>query len=549
MLDESTISARGKRRQATDAVGHQAIFLIQSRAHEKLLPMNRKSTIQRRARKQLADILLTSDRTLMSDYHSNEFLGFGTCAPPNFIPEWFYSYLFFPNMKTKHGIPAAAPYGLRKAEAQLLKEGFSVATISPNHLKQFLPEAKVLGIHVMDPFGLGPASSTLAALFEKEPYLAEYFKRLFATPEVLEAKKRGLKIIVGGPGAWQFRYRTEFAQKYGIDCIVEGEAEKVLAKIFKTALNGEQLSPHYEVTIGDAPKLEDIPDIAQPSVNGLVEIGRGCCRGCEFCNVTLRPLRWYPLDKILREIDVNINIGKNQGATLHGEDVMLYGSRNTVPNDEKLLQLHEAVMKKINSISWSHCSLAAVASKPKLFAQISEIVRTKQAWWGVEIGIETGSATLAKKIMPAKALPFKPEEWPQVIKQGMGLMHDNLLVPAGTLIVGLPEETEDDLLKTMEMMDDIKDCRSLIVPLFFVPLGKLKNEDWFKDTSMTELHNQLLIQCAEHDFRWVDNLLDMVFAGKWYSPAFRGAYKIFAWVAKRRTRQEIAKFYRKTNLK
>jgi radical SAM superfamily enzyme YgiQ (UPF0313 family) len=401
----------------------------------------------------------------------------------------------------------------------------------------------------MDPFGLGPASSTLAALFKKEPYLAKYFRQLFCRPEVLEAKKRGLKIIVGGPGAWQFRYRTEFAQKNGIDCVVEGEGEKVLAKIFQAALNGETLPQHYEVNIADVPKLADIPDIVQPSVNGLVEIGRGCCRGCEFCNVTLRPLRWYPLEKIMREIDINIDLGKNHGCTLHGEDVMLYGSNNAIPNDEKLLQLHEAVMKKTNSLSWSHCSLAAVASKPKLFAQISEIVRTKQAWWGVEIGVETGSATLARKIMPAKALPFKAEEWPEVVKQGMGLMHDNLLVPAGTLIVGLPEETEDDLLKTMEMMDDIKNCRSLIVPLFFVPLGRLKNEDWFKDTALTELHKQLLIQCAEHDFRWVDNLLDMVFAGRWYSPALKGAYKLFAWVAKRKTMQEVKGFHQITKLK
>ena len=179
---------------------------------------------------------------------------------------------------------------------------------------------------------------------------------------------------------------------------------------------------------------------------------------------------------------------------------MLYGSNNFTPNDEKLLQLHEEVMDKIESISWSHCSLAAVASKPKLFKQISELIIAKQAWWGAEIGIETGSPDLAKKIMPAKALPFKPEEWPEVVKQGMGLMHDNLLVPAGTIIVGLPEEREEDLLKTMEMIDDLKDCRSLIVPLFFVPLGKLKSEDWFKDTEITELHRQLLIQCCRARF-------------------------------------------------
>jgi hypothetical protein len=59
----------------------------------------------------MTKILLTSDRTLMSDYHSNEFIGFGTCAPPNFVPEWLYSYLFFPDIKTKKGIPGAAPYG------------------------------------------------------------------------------------------------------------------------------------------------------------------------------------------------------------------------------------------------------------------------------------------------------------------------------------------------------------------------------------------------------------------------------------------------------
>ncbi len=491
----------------------------------------------------MADILLTCDRTLMSDYHHNEFIGFGTCAPPNFIPEWLFSYLFFNNIKTKHGTPFAAPYGLRKAEAQLLKEGFTVATVSPNHLKPFIGEAKILGIHVMDPFGLGPASSTLAALFKKEPYLAQHFRRLLKKPEIVEARKRGLKVVVGGPGAWQFQYRPEFAAQNGIDCIVEGETENVLGNLFKATLNGEPLPKHYEVSVKEAPKLEDIPDIVNPSVNGLVEIGRGCCRGCEFCNVTQRPLRWYPLDKINREMDVNIEKGKMNWACLHGEDVLLYGSNNTTPNEEKLLQLHEMVMKKIDSISWSHCSLAAVASKPNLFAQVSEIIRTKQTWWGAEIGVETGSAELAKKIMPAKALPFKAEQWPEVVRQGMGIMHDNKFVPAGTLIVGMPEETEDDILKTMEMMDDVKDCRSLIVPLFFVPLGKLKSEDWFKDTQLTELHKQLLIKCAEHDFRWAGNLIDMAYSGKWYSPGLKGGYKMFTWVAKRKTKQQVKGFH------
>lgn len=486
----------------------------------------------------MADILLTADRTLMSNYHHNEFLGFGTCAPPNFLPEWFYSFLFFPPIKESKGIPVAAPYGLRKIEAQLLKEGFDVATVSPDHIEDYITSAKVLGIHTMDPFGLGPASTTLAAIFKKEPYLAKYFQILLSNPAIKKAKKRGLKIIIGGPGAWQFKYRQKFVEKHEIDCIVEGEAEKVIGKIFKDTLEGMDLPKYYEVSVSEAPALEEIPDIVNPSINGLVEIGRGCCRGCEFCNVTLRPLRWYPLEKIKREITLNVTSGKVNGCCLHAEDVMLYGSRNTKPNEKKLITLHEFVVKSNNGgISWSHCSLAAVASNPKLFAKLSEIILQKQAWWGAEIGIETGSRKLAKKIMPAKAHPFKAEEWPEVVKTGMGLMHDNKLVPACTLIVGLPEETEDDVIRTIELVDDLKHVRSLIVPLFFVPLGRLKQRDWFKRAELTDLHKQLLFQCVEHDFRWVDDLLDLSFRDKWYGRLLREFYRGFAGIAKRKVRQ------------
>ena len=482
-------------------------------------------------------ILLTVDRTLMSDYHRNEFVGFGTCAPPNVIPDWLFKWLFFPSMKTKDGIPLAAPYGLRKIEAQLLSEGFDVLTVDPDHLGKYIGQAKVLGIHVMDPFGLGPASSTLASIFKKEPFLAQYFRILMEKPEIKKAKNRGLKIIIGGPGVWQFRYRPKFVEEHGIDCIVEGEAEKVIGKLARAALHDEELPKCYEVGVKEVPSLDETPEIVAPSINGLVEIGRGCCRGCRFCSVTLRPLRWYPYEKILKEIDVNIKIGQINWSCLHAEDVMLYSSKNTLPNDEKLIKLHELVVKKCEGMSWSHSSLAAVAAKPKLFSKIAEIILQKQPWWGAEIGIETGSPELAKKIMPAKAHPFRPEEWPEVVRTGMGLMHDNKMVPACTLIVGAPEETEEDLTKTIELMDDLKDVRSLIVPLFFVPMGRLEDEKWFEKTQMTELHQELLIKCLEHDFYWVDNLIDLAFAGKWYARLVRVFYRLFSKVVRYKTRK------------
>ncbi len=81
-------------------------------------------------------VLLTADRTLMSNYRNDEFLGFGTTAPPNVVPEWFFQPLFFPPIKTINGVPIKAPYGLRKIEGQLLNEGFEVLTVDPDLSKR-----------------------------------------------------------------------------------------------------------------------------------------------------------------------------------------------------------------------------------------------------------------------------------------------------------------------------------------------------------------------------------------------------------------------------
>jgi radical SAM superfamily enzyme YgiQ (UPF0313 family) len=107
-------------------------------------------------------------------------------------------------------------------------------------------------------------------------------------------------------------------------------------------------------------------------------------------------------------------------------------------------------------------------------------------------------------------------------------------------LLGLPEETEADIIKTMELVDDVSDCRSLIVTLFFVPLGRL-NRDWFRETEVNKLHEQLMFKCAEHSIRWVDNLMDMSFIDKGYRVALKEFYKVFAGIAKRQIRQaEIA---------
>ncbi len=304
------------------------------------------------------------------------------------------------------------------------------------------------------------------------------------------------------------------------------------------ALEDRVLPKYYQVPFSELPSMDDISEIKNPSINGLIEIGRGCPRGCSFCSVTLKPLRWYSLERIKKEIKVNVNKRNLNAGLLHAEDVLLYGSNSVTPNREKILDLHRLAKKYYKNLHWSHTSIASITTDRKLMQELHDLlIDDYQTWWGVEIGIETGSPRLIKKAMPAKAKPFKPEEWPNIVKEASGIMMDSNLLPACTLITGLPQETEDDTLKTIELVDDLKWFRSLIVPLFFVPMGELQDKDWFKREELSELQKELMIKCLSHDLRWARDILEWYLEGKRFAPILKNLYKMFIWMVERKGRQ------------
>ena len=237
----------------------------------------------------MPEVVITCDWTMMSDHHGKEFLGFGTTTPAYVFPESVYQRLFFPPMECdEHGYPQQAPYGMRKIEAALIEGGFDARIVHPGHLARYMPgEAKVLLISGHDYFGLNPPSSTFGGLMRKEPLNCVNFKRMLTQECVVQARAQGMKIIAGGPCAWQLAPATrmklpwiqEFVDSFGgIDMVVEGEADLFVKEVVAKALRDEYLPPHVVMSPKEAPKVEQIASIKYPSVNGLIEIGRGCCR-------------------------------------------------------------------------------------------------------------------------------------------------------------------------------------------------------------------------------------------------------------------------------
>ncbi|MBS7625931.1 B12-binding domain-containing radical SAM protein, partial [Candidatus Bathyarchaeota archaeon] len=373
-------------------------------------------------------IVLTSPATEMTTHHDREFLGFGTCSPTPPFPQWLTRLLFYPTVRNSSGLAHYAPYGLRKVEAALLNNGFEeeqVALIHPDHLKDYVgPETRAVGISVMDPLGLGPVSATFSAILNGKPATAFEFQRMMSNRCF---KEYNPKIILGGPGSWQIHAVKNAQEIFGISTIVIGEADEVAPELFKRAVEGDELPS----LVYAKPAIEsNIPTIKKPSVNGLVEISRGCGRNCQFCIPTMRPKRDLPIRKILDEVAVNVKGGCRQ-ICLHAEDILLYGSGAEYgfkPANEKVLNLFKSIIGMLNgaaNIGISHVSLPAVASSPGLVKDLTHLLGigdSKASFLGVQVGLETGSVRLIKKYMAGKPLPYRPEDWPEVVKTAIGVM-------------------------------------------------------------------------------------------------------------------------------
>ncbi len=444
-------------------------------------------------------IVLTASKALMSDYNGTSYMGFASALPSCILRDFIANRLF-PTYSDKDGRSKIAYYGLAKVEAKLLEE-FSrdeVIVADPRKLHLVVKDdTRVLGISCMDPLGISYGSgivyATLMLLgipFKPESYMSKSFMEILNHPSVRKYKPR---IIVGGPASWQF-VDLNVQEKLGIDTVVIGEAEGIIIDLFKKAVNGEELP---KVVYGKPVDIDEIPTIKTPSVNGIVEITRGCGRGCKFCTPTLLKFRSIPFEKIKEEIELNLRSGI-RSIGLHSDDFLRYGSKDLIPNEEKIISLFENVRRISNDIpvGVDFVCASSVMCNPRLVERIgNEYVNVDRRTF-IEVGIETGSPELIKKVMPGKVKPFKPEEYPEIVKNAIGVLNDSGWTVVATMITKIPEETDDDVIKSIELVEDLYDYDVIIFVLPFIPMGAYRGEDLvtLKDLIEDDLRRELMIK-------------------------------------------------------
>jgi radical SAM superfamily enzyme YgiQ (UPF0313 family) len=498
-------------------------------------------------------IVLTAPLTETID-HAGYFIQMGMAS----MPIWMEGVLNrkYPKWRdvevNDDGSARYMPAGTRVLEESLLREfdPNDIVTCLPDDLHRFVgPNTRVVAVSTHNPLGVTFAAGVYTSIFgsSKMPINSHYARLMF---QLIKSNpyRDNFKVIVGGSGGWQI-IQTNLYDELGVDCVVEGRSESLdTLALFHKAIRGEELPREVEVK---HPIDRDgilFPD--KRTTFGVVEMTTGCGRRCQFCLPDLNPQIDLPKDKILKAVRANVREG-NKLISLATEDMFIWGQVHTdipfyFPNREALVGLYSDIVNTpgVEQHVLSHSTIAPAVVDPILIEKLSDILLPqspihlpylsshpeKKALTPL-IGLETGSVAMAKKIMPSKGVPFSIEDWPSVVIQGLTVLNANNWFPAMTLIVGNPDETDDDVKTTLDLIYEVerRGLFAFFIPSIFTPLHDTRME---MKTGVTEtmqlspLQWQLIMKC------WKMNLRPGQYS--WWAPTAWRVGAIGLWMYKLR---------------
>jgi len=407
----------------------------------------------------------------------------------------------------------------------------------------------VVAVSTHNPLGVTFAAGVYTSIFgsSREPINSHYARALFSKLKS-SPYRQNFKVIVGGSGGWQIT-QTRSWDELSVDCVVEGRSESPDSMaLFRQAIRGENLP--REVTVAHPTSRDGILSPEARTTFGVVEMTTGCGRRCNFCVPDLNPQIDIPKDKIMAAVRANIREGNKQ-VSLATEDMFIWGQVQTdtpffFPNREALLDLYSEIVTTpgVEHHLLSHCTIAPLVVDPLLIKKLSELLLPKSPVTFPRlsshaekralcplIGLETGSRRLAKKIMPSKGVPFSIDDWPSVVLEGLRVANENNWFPAMTLIVGSPDETDEDVKESLDLIYEMerRHLFAFLIPSIFTPLHdtRMEKQKGVTETQrLTPLQWQVMMKC------WKMNLRPGQYS--WWGPTAWRVGSIGMWLYKLR---------------
>ena len=294
-------------------------------------------------------------------------------------------------------------------------------------------------------------------------------------------QREKLITVAGGPHPTAAPVHTVLDLGYNI--VARGEGEVTIEKIVKTILEGKAWIEIPGITFNDngfiqktpsAPRisLDDYqPYSDNPPIHPPIELMRGCSFGCKFCQTPriLREIRYRSLDSIDKIVQHYCNIFKTRSSIdirFIAPNSLEYGSLDHhTPNIEVLWKLVKTVKKY--PVKMFLGSFPSEVRPEFVIPETVEILKESNSKI-VAVGAQSGSEKMLEKMHRGHTI--------QDILNCVDYLLDEDLVPQLDFILGLPDETLEEMWMTIHLIEQLakKGCRIRLhgfMPLKGTPWG------------------------------------------------------------------------------
>ncbi|MDI6759286.1 MAG: radical SAM protein [Candidatus Brocadiaceae bacterium] len=273
--------------------------------------------------------------------------------------------------------------------------------------------------------------------------------------ELVKRVNPGCLVIKGGPHP-SIKYE-QVLEDENVDFVVRDEGEITFSELIKTledgngglgGINGLSYKLNGRI-VNNPPRefIKDIDSIPQPSRESLFYLGhytpedlgvlmasRGCPFSCSFCfNMWQKKLRCRSVENVIEEIVSVKERYKTQQFSFKDDTFTM--------NKAWVSELCEKLLGKGVGINWDCTSRVDLLDKNLLTLM-------KRAGCNViKIGVESGSERILKDLKKGVSV--------DEIRRAAKLINDNNIFWSAYFIVGLPQETKEDMQKTYNFMREI----------------------------------------------------------------------------------------------